>query len=41
MGQYVHPVREYAECPVTSLPHYGGEIHHPSVIVEKIKEVMK
>jgi len=40
MGQYVHPVREYATCPVYSLPHYGGEIHHPQAIVDKIKEVM-
>ena len=39
MGQYVHPVREYSICPVFSLPHYGGEIHHPQVIVDKIKEV--
>jgi len=41
MGQYVHPVREYADCPVHSLPHYGGEIHHPDVIVQKIEEVMQ
>ncbi|MHA2504371.1 MAG: transketolase C-terminal domain-containing protein, partial [Candidatus Kariarchaeaceae archaeon] len=41
MGQYVHPVREYSDCPVTSLPHYGGQIHRPDVILDKIKEVMK
>lgn len=41
MGQYVHPVREYAMCPVHSLPHYGGELHNPKVIVNKIKEVLR
>jgi 2-oxoglutarate ferredoxin oxidoreductase subunit alpha len=41
MGQYVHPVREYARCEVHSLPHYGGEIHRPDEILAKIKEVLK
>jgi len=36
-GQIVHPVREYAECPVSLLPHAGGALHHPDDIVSVIR----
>ncbi len=41
MGQYVHPVTEAADCPVISLPQFGGKIHTPTEIYEKIEEIMK
>ncbi len=37
-GQIVHPVREYANCPVRCIPHQGGDLHRPSTIYEEIKE---
>lgn len=40
-GQYVHPVREYAECDVVSFPNYTSQIHQPAEILAKIKELMK
>lgn len=42
MGQYVHPVTEYArDCEVISLPHFGGKIHTPTEVYNKIMEVKK
>ncbi|OLS27145.1 MAG: 2-oxoglutarate synthase subunit KorA [Candidatus Heimdallarchaeota archaeon LC_2] len=44
LGQYVHPVREYADrtkCEIYSLTHPGGAIHTPDDVLEKIEEVMK
>ncbi|MHA2168832.1 MAG: 2-oxoacid:acceptor oxidoreductase subunit alpha [Candidatus Kariarchaeaceae archaeon] len=38
MGQYVHPVREFAECEVISLPSYSAQIHPPADIIDVIEE---
>jgi 2-oxoglutarate ferredoxin oxidoreductase subunit alpha len=40
LGQLVHPIREYADCEVISLPHPGGRLHTPEQIIAKVKEVM-
>ncbi len=40
MGQYVHFVRAYAECPVDAHTHQGGAIPQPAHIAETVKEVM-
>lgn len=39
MGQMVHPVTEYAECPVHSFTHPGGALPPPLEIAARIKEV--
>ncbi|MHA2251975.1 MAG: 2-oxoacid:acceptor oxidoreductase subunit alpha [Candidatus Kariarchaeaceae archaeon] len=38
LGQYVHPVREYADCEVISLPSYSAQIHPPADIMDAIEE---
>jgi len=38
-GQMVHPVREYAGCPVFGITHAGGGLLQPLEILRKIKEV--
>jgi 2-oxoglutarate ferredoxin oxidoreductase subunit alpha len=39
LGQYVHPVREHAACPVDAHTHQGGAIPQPHEIVETVQEV--
>lgn len=39
VGQYVHPVREHCPAPIYPLLHWGGQIHTPTEIFEKITEV--
>ena len=41
LGQYVHPVREHAVCPVEAHTHQGGAIPQPAEIVETVMEVRK
>lgn len=41
LGQLVHPIREYAKCPIELLSHAGGAIHTPKQVYDKIMEVMK
>ncbi len=38
LGQYVHPVREFADCEVISLPSYNTQIHPPADIIDVIEE---
>ena len=40
MGQYVHHVRAYAECPVDAHTHQGGAIPQPLHIAETVTEVL-
>jgi 2-oxoglutarate ferredoxin oxidoreductase subunit alpha len=40
LGQYLHPVREHASCPVTGHTHPGGEIPPPAAVVDTIEEVL-
>lgn len=40
LGQYVHPVREYAHCPVDAHTHQGGAIPQPAAIAETVREVI-
>ncbi|MFB6201707.1 MAG: 2-oxoacid:acceptor oxidoreductase subunit alpha [Halorhabdus sp.] len=40
LGQYLHPVREHATCPVTGHTHQGGEIPQPAAVVETLEEVV-
>lgn len=40
LGQYVHPVRERAACPVASHTHQGGEIPQPAAIAATVEEVV-
>ena len=41
LGQYVHPVREYAcPCPVDAHTHQGGAIPQPHEVAETVREVM-
>lgn len=37
-GQIVHPVREFAQCPVVSIPHPGGDLLQPDSIYQVLKE---
>lgn len=39
LGQYVHPVREHAACPVEAHTHQGGAIPQPTEIVDTVREV--
>ncbi len=39
MGQMVHPIREFAECPVTHVPSAGGRMMDPDLILSAIKGV--
>ncbi len=44
LGQYIHPVREFADrsnCDIIGLTHPGGAIHTPDDVLEKIEEAMK
>lgn len=40
LGQYVHPVREHAACPVTAHTHAGGAIPRPSEVANTVREVV-
>jgi 2-oxoglutarate ferredoxin oxidoreductase subunit alpha len=40
LGQYVHPVREHATCPVAAHTHHGGEIPRPDEVADTVREVM-
>lgn len=40
LGQYVHPVREHATCPVEAYSHPGGTIPQPNEIIETVREAM-
>ena len=40
LGQYVHPVREHATCPVENYTHQGGEIPEPGAIADFVREVV-
>ena len=40
LGQYVHPVREHAACPVDAHTHHGGAIPRPAEIAETVREVL-
>ena len=40
LGQYVHPVRERATCPVDAHTHQGGAIPHPNEIADTVREVV-
>jgi 2-oxoglutarate ferredoxin oxidoreductase subunit alpha len=37
-GQIVHPVREFAQCPVECIPHPGGDLHQPEDIYQAIRK---
>lgn len=37
-GQIVHPVGEFAHCPVECIPHPGGELHQPETIYQAIRK---
>ena len=39
LGQYVHPVRERADCEVVAHTHPGGEIPRPDDIAATVREV--
>jgi 2-oxoglutarate ferredoxin oxidoreductase subunit alpha len=39
LGQYVHRVRETAECPVSAFTHQGGEIPQPAELADAVREV--
>jgi 2-oxoglutarate ferredoxin oxidoreductase subunit alpha len=39
LGQYVHPVRERASCPVDAHTHQGGAIPQPADIAATVREV--
>ena len=41
LGQYVHPVREWAVCDVEAHTHPGGAIPQPNEIAETVMEVRK
>ena len=41
LGQYVHPVREYASCPVAAHTHAGGAIPRPEDVAETVREVIQ
>ncbi|MFB6095303.1 MAG: transketolase C-terminal domain-containing protein, partial [Halodesulfurarchaeum sp.] len=41
LGQYVHPVREHVDVPVTAHTHAGGEIPQPAEIVDTVREVVR
>ena len=40
LGQYVHPVREYAACDVSAHTHHGGAIPRPDEVAETVREVI-
>jgi 2-oxoglutarate ferredoxin oxidoreductase subunit alpha len=39
MGQIVHPVKEFSDCPVTHVPSAGGRMMDPDLILSAIKGV--
>lgn len=41
LGQYVHPVREYANCPVDAHTHPGGAIPQPDEIADTVRGVTR
>ena len=41
LGQYVHPVREYAACPVEAHTHQGGAIPQPDEVAATVRETLE